>query len=73
MDWRHAAELLAAGEDVYSELKNIAVWIKNNRWMGSLSRSQHELVFVFKSGTGRHAYAASDGRYVAIAPTGEDS
>jgi DNA modification methylase len=30
MDWRHAAELLAAGEDVYSELKNIVVWVKNN-------------------------------------------
>ncbi len=54
MDWRHAAELLAAGEDVYSELKNIAVWIKNIPGMGSLYRSQHELVFVFKSGTGRH-------------------
>jgi hypothetical protein len=55
MDWRHAAELLAAGQDVYSELKNIAVWVKNSPGMGSLYRSQHELVFVFKSGYGRHA------------------
>ncbi len=53
-DWRHADELLAAGRDVYSELKNIAVWVKSNPGMGSLYRSQHELVFVFKSGTGRH-------------------
>jgi DNA modification methylase len=52
MDWRHADELLAAGRDVYSELKNIAVWVKSNAGMGSLYRSQHELVFVFKSGTG---------------------
>jgi DNA modification methylase len=63
MDWRHAAELLAAGEDVYSELKNIAVWIKNNPGMGSLYRSQHELIFVFKSGTGRHINNIELGKY----------
>jgi hypothetical protein len=55
IDWRHADELLAAGRDVYSELKNIAVWVKDNPGMGSLYRSQHELVFIFKSGTGRHS------------------
>lgn len=54
MDWRHADELSAAGRDVYSELKNIAVWVKSSPGMGSLYRSQHELIFVFKSGTGRH-------------------
>jgi DNA modification methylase len=54
MDWRHADELIEAGRDVYSELKNIVVWVKSNPGMGSLYRSQHELVFVFKSGTGRH-------------------
>lgn len=26
MDWRHADQLLAAGREVYSELKNIVVW-----------------------------------------------
>jgi DNA modification methylase len=54
MDWRHADELIVAGHAVYSELKNIAVWVKSNPGMGSLYRSQHELVFVFKSGMGRH-------------------
>jgi DNA modification methylase len=54
MDWRHAGDLLAAGNDAYSELKNIAVWVKDNPGMGSLYRSQHEFVFVFKSGAGRH-------------------
>lgn len=54
MDWRHTDELLTAGRDAYFELKNIAVWVKSNPGMGSLYRSQHELVFVFKSGTGRH-------------------
>jgi len=63
MDWRHADELLTAGRDVYSELKNIAVWVKSNGGMGSLYRSQHELVFVYKSGTGRHTNNIELGRH----------
>lgn len=63
MDWRHADELLAAGRGVYSELKNIVVWVKSNAGMGSLYRSQHELVFVFKSGTERHTNNIELGRY----------
>jgi DNA modification methylase len=54
MDWRHAEELLAAGRDVYGELKNLCVWVKHNAGMGSLYRSQHELVFVFKNGRQGH-------------------
>ena len=54
MDWRHMAELLAAGRRVYSELKNLCVWTKDNAGMGSLYRSQHELIFVFKNGKGPH-------------------
>lgn len=54
MDWRHAREMLAAGEAAYSELKNLCVWAKTNGGMGSLYRSQHELVFVYKSGSGPH-------------------
>ncbi len=54
MDWRHMPELLAAGKQVYSELKNGCVWVKDNGGMGSLYRSQHELIFVFKSGKESH-------------------
>jgi DNA methylase/ParB-like nuclease domain len=54
MDWRHAAEILAAGKAVYSELKNLCVWNKTNAGMGTFYRSQHELVFVWKSGTAAH-------------------
>ena len=54
MDWRHLDELLAAGRDAYGELKNVVVWVKDNAGMGSLYRSQHELVFVFKQGRGSH-------------------
>jgi DNA modification methylase len=54
MDWKHVDQLLAAGREVYAELKNIVVWVKSTAGMGSLYRSQHELICVFKSGTGRH-------------------
>jgi DNA modification methylase len=54
MDWRHIGEVLAAGRGVYDELKNLCVWVKDNGGMGSLYRSQHELVFVFKHGRGSH-------------------
>ena len=66
MDWRHASEILAAGEAAYAELKNICVWAKTNGGMGSLYRSAHELVFVFKSGTAPHinnVELGKNGRY----------
>ena len=54
MDWRHITEIVAAGKASYTELKNVCVWAKTNGGMGTLYRSQHELVFVFKAGTARH-------------------
>jgi DNA modification methylase len=63
MDWRHMPELLAAGKQVYSELKNVCVWVKDNGGMGSLYRSQHELVFVFKSGRRSHRNNVQLGQY----------
>jgi DNA modification methylase len=54
MDWRHLDELLTAGGEAYGELKNVCVWIKDNPGMGSLYRSQHEFVFVFKQRGGSH-------------------
>ena len=38
MDWRHMAELLAAGEQVFAELKNLCVWNKTNGGMGTFYR-----------------------------------
>ena len=63
MDWRHLEELLTAGCDVYSELKNLCVWVKDNGGMGSLYRSQHELVFVFKHGCNGHRNNVQLGRF----------
>ena len=63
MDWRHAEELLTAGRGVYGELKNLCVWVKDNGGMGSLYRSQHELVFVFKHGCNGHRNNVQLGRF----------
>jgi len=53
MDWRHMREILDAGESCY-QLKNLCIWNKDNAGLGSFYRSKHELVFVFKSGSGPH-------------------
>ncbi len=53
MDWRHLAEILQAGA-LYTELKNLIVWVKDNGGMGSFYRSRHELIFAFKNGTAKH-------------------
>jgi DNA modification methylase len=55
MDWRHQGEMLAAGREVYSELKNLCVWNKSNAGMGTFYRSKHELIYVWKNGTAAHA------------------
>ena len=54
MDWRHLREVVSAADGIFSEVKNLCVWAKTNGGMGTLYRSQHELVFVFKSGRGPH-------------------
>lgn len=53
-DWRHIQEPLEAAYRVYSELKNVCVWVKDNAGMGTFYRSQHELIFVFKAGEASH-------------------
>lgn len=66
MDWRHMTELLNAGAQVFSELKNLCVWNKSNGGMGAFYRSKHELVFVYKVGTAAHTNSfglGDSGRY----------
>lgn len=63
MDWRHMREVLDAAKDQYDELKNLCVWSKTNAGMGSLYRSQHELVFVFKNGSAPHVNNVELGRF----------
>jgi DNA modification methylase len=54
MDWRHMHEMLEAGDGIYTELKNLIVWAKDNGGMGTFYRSRHELIFAFKNGTASH-------------------
>jgi DNA modification methylase len=54
MDWRHLHELLGAALPLYSEWKNLLCWNKVNAGQGSFYRSKHELIAVFKNGTGPH-------------------
>jgi hypothetical protein len=66
MDWRHMAEMMAAGNAAYSGLINLCVWSKDNGGMGSFYRSQHELVFVWKVGEAPHlnnVKLGKNGRY----------
>ena len=66
MDWRHMGELLAAGNTVFTELKNLVIWNKTNGGMGAFYRSKHELIFVFKQGTAEHTNSfglGETGRY----------
>jgi DNA modification methylase len=63
IDWRHVAELLAAGGQAYDELLNLCVWVKNNGGMGSFYRSRHELICVFKNGKGKHRNNIQLGQY----------
>jgi DNA methylase len=63
MDWRSQSELLLAGKDVYDELLNICVWVKNSGGMGSFYRSQHELVYVYRTHGGRHRNNVQLGKY----------
>jgi DNA modification methylase len=63
MDWRHLGEVTKAAGGIYSELKNLCVWNKNNGGMGSFYRSKHELVFVYKVGTAPHLNMVELGKH----------
>lgn len=63
MDWRHMREMLDAGEQAYTEFKGLCVWSKTNAGMGSLYRSRHELIFVWKSGKAPHINNVELGRH----------
>jgi hypothetical protein len=63
MDWRHLDEVLEALRPVYTQLLNLCVWRKSNAGLGSLYRSQHELVLVWKNGSAPHVNAVELGRH----------
>jgi DNA modification methylase len=63
MDWRHMREILAAAQGASLHLLNLCVWAKTNGGMGTLYRSRHELIFVFKNGQAPHLNNVQLGRF----------
>ena len=63
MDWRHMDDLSAVGRTIYGERLNLCIWNKSNAGMGSLYRSKHELVFVYRVGNAAHFNAVELGRH----------
>ena len=63
IDWRHMDALSTVGGSIYGGLLNLCVWNKSNAGMGSLYRSRHELVFVFKVGAAPHFNAVELGKH----------
>jgi DNA modification methylase len=63
MDWRHIDDLNTSATSIYDSLLNVCVWNKSNAGMGSLYRSKHELIFVYKIGSAAHFNAVELGRY----------
>ncbi|MBP0441311.1 site-specific DNA-methyltransferase [Tianweitania sediminis] len=63
MDWRHMEDVQVSGAGVYGELLNFCVWNKSNAGMGSLYRSKHELIYVFRVGKAPHFNAVELGKH----------
>lgn len=62
IDWRGVHHLINVGASQFCKTMNIAVWAKSNAGMGSLYRSQHEFVVIFKNGTAPHVNNVQLGR-----------
>ena len=63
MDWRHLDDVSAVGGEIYNALLNICVWNKSNAGMGSLYRSKHEMVFVYRVGDAPHTNTVELGKH----------
>lgn len=63
MDWRHMDDLATVGRELYGAFLNLCVWNKSNAGMGSLYRSKHELVFVYRVGDAPHLNMVELGKH----------
>jgi DNA modification methylase len=63
MDWRHISDLIDVGRELYDTMLNLVVWNKTNAGQGSLYRSQHELIGVFRTGGHPHRNNVELGRF----------
>jgi len=63
MVWRNYDALVAAAVSAGLEQENMLVWCKDNAGMGSMYRSQHELIGFFKYGSVSHTNNINLGRH----------
>lgn len=66
MDWRNMIEICAVGQAIYGDLLDLCIWNKSQAGTGSLYRSKHELVFVYRVGSAPPSDAielGGDGRH----------
>jgi DNA modification methylase len=63
IDWRSIELVIACGRELGLDLINVVVWVKTNGGQGSLWRSQHELLPVFKKGGEPHINNVELGRH----------
>jgi len=63
IDWRGYAAVIEAAQALGLTNINLIVWAKSNGGMGSLYRSQHELLPLFKNGTAPHANNVGLGKH----------
>jgi DNA modification methylase len=63
MDWRHMDDVSVVGQQVYGERLNLCIWNKSNAGMGSLYRSKHEFVFIYRVGTAPHLNTVELGKH----------
>jgi DNA modification methylase len=63
MDWRHVEDVSVVGREIYDAFLNLCVWNKSNAGMGSLYRSKHELIFVYRVGSENHLNMVELGRH----------
>jgi DNA modification methylase len=63
MDWRHIRLLETICLNHYKHHLNTCIWVKDNGGMGSLYRSQHEMVLVVKPASGTHINNVQLGKY----------
>ena len=63
IDWRSVELVLRVGRELDLRLINVVVWAKSNAGQGSLWRSQHEMLPVFKKGDDAHCNNVQLGRH----------
>jgi len=65
MHWSKMKEMLASADGIYDDLVNLCVWNKTNAGMGSLYRSKHELISIYRKRKGPHVNNMALGRFGA--------